>query len=68
LKQGLDKVVIDLTDFPTGERRTESAYGRLTGEGAQGGAAPAFAEGLLTQLQQLRDMLHAGQQARMAKR
>ena len=31
-------------------------------------AAPAFFEGLLTQLQQLRDLLRAGQKARMAKR
>lgn len=46
----------------------ERAYGRLKGERAQGDAAPAFTEGLLTQLQQLRDMLHAGQKARMAKR
>ena len=46
----------------------DSAYGRLKGEGAQGRATPAFAEGLLTQLQQLRDMLQAGQKARMAKR
>jgi hypothetical protein len=46
----------------------ESAYGRLKREGAQGGANPAFAEGLLTQLQQLRDLLHAEHKARMAKR
>jgi hypothetical protein len=46
----------------------DSAYGRLKGEGAQGCAAPAFAEGLLTQLQQLRDILQVGQKARMAKR
>jgi hypothetical protein len=46
----------------------ESAYSRLKREGAQGGANPAFAEGLLTQLQQLRDLLHAEHKARMAKR
>ena len=46
----------------------DSAYGRLTGEGAQGGAVPAFSEGLRTQLHQLRDMLQAAQEARMAKR
>ena len=46
----------------------DSAYGRIKQEGAQGGAASAFSEGLLMQLQQLRDMLHAGQKARMAQR
>ena len=46
----------------------DSAYGRLTGEGARGGAVPGFSEGLRTQLHQLRDMLQAAQEARMAKR
>jgi hypothetical protein len=46
----------------------DSAYGRLTGEGARGGAVPAFSEGLRTQLHQLRDMLQAAQEARIAKR
>jgi hypothetical protein len=46
----------------------DRAYGRIQGERAQGDAAPVFTEGLLTQLQQLRDILHAGQKARMAKR
>ena len=46
----------------------ERAYGRIKGERAQRDAAPAFTEGLLTQLQQLRDLLQAGQKARMAKR
>jgi hypothetical protein len=46
----------------------ECAYGRIKGERAQGDAALAFIEALLTQLQQLHDMLHAGQKARMAKR
>lgn len=46
----------------------DRAYGRIKGEGAQGFAAPEFYEGLLTQLQQLRDMLHAGQKARSGKR
>jgi hypothetical protein len=46
----------------------ESAYSRIKGERAQGDVAPAFTEGLLAQLHQLRDLLHAGQKARMAKR
>ena len=46
----------------------ERAYGHIQGERAQGDAAPAFSEGLLTQLQQLRGLLQAGQKARMAKR
>jgi len=46
----------------------DSAYSRLTREGAQGFAAPEFYEGLRTQLQQLRDMLQAGCKARMRKR
>jgi hypothetical protein len=46
----------------------ESACGRLKREGTQGDANPAFAEGLLAQLQQLRDLLHAGHKARMVKR
>lgn len=46
----------------------DSAYSRIKREGAQGCAAPEFHEGLLTQFQQLRDMLHAGRKARMGKR
>lgn len=46
----------------------ERAYGCLKEERTQGDAVPTFAEGLLTQLQQLRDLLQAGQQARIAKR
>ena len=46
----------------------DNAYSRLTREGAQGGAAPEFSEGLLTQFQQLRDMLQVGRKARMRKR
>ena len=36
-------------------------------EGAQGFALPEFYEGFLTQFQQLRDLLHAGQQARLGQ-
>ena len=46
----------------------ERAYGHIQRERVQGDAAPAFSEGLLTQLQQLRGLLQAGQKARMAKR
>jgi hypothetical protein len=46
----------------------DRAYGYIQGERAQGEVAPAFAEGLLTQLKQLHDLLQAGQKARMAKR
>jgi hypothetical protein len=46
----------------------DRAYSRIKGEGAQGFTAPEFYEGLLTQLQQLRDMLHAGQKTRRGKR
>ena len=64
----LDLRDMDLETWALLLHAAESAYGRLKGEEAQGCAAPAFAEGLLTQLQQLRDILHAGQKARMAKR
>jgi hypothetical protein len=64
----LDLRDIDLETLVLLLHAADSAYGRIKREGAQGGVAPAFAEGLLTQLQQLRDMLHAGQKARMAKR
>jgi hypothetical protein len=45
----------------------DKAYGRIKGKGAQGFATPEFYEGLLTQFQQLRDMLHADRKARMRK-
>ena len=44
------------------------AYGRLAREGTQGGASPEFYAGLLTQFQDLCDMLHTAQQARMGQR
>lgn len=46
----------------------ESAYSHIKRDGAQGFAAPAFYEGLLTQLQQLRDLLQTGCKARMRPR
>ena len=46
----------------------DSAYSHLKREGAQAFAAPAFYEGLLMQLQQLRDMLQAGCKARLQQR
>jgi hypothetical protein len=64
----LDLRDIDLETLVLLLHAADSAYGRIKREGAQGGVAPAFAEGLLTQLQQLRDILHAGQKARIAKR
>ena len=64
----LDLRDIDLETLVLLVHAAERAYGRITGARAQGDAAPAFAEGLLTQLQQLRDLLQAGQKARMAKR
>ena len=44
------------------------AYGCLAREGAQGGASPEFSAGLLAQFQDLCDMLHTAQQARMVQR
>jgi hypothetical protein len=64
----LDLRDVDLKTLVRLVHAAESAYSRIKGEWAQGDTAPAFAEGLLTQLQQLRDMLQAGQKARMAKR
>ena len=64
----LDLRDVDLKTLMRLVHAAERAYGRIKRERAQGDAAPAFAEGLLTQLQQLRDMLQAGQKARMAKR
>jgi hypothetical protein len=46
----------------------DRAYGQIKGEGVQKFAAPVFYEGLLTQFQQLRDMLYTGQKTRMKKR
>jgi hypothetical protein len=43
-------------------------YGHIEREGAQGFARPEFYEGFLTQFQQLRELLHAGQQARLGQR
>jgi hypothetical protein len=45
----------------------DRAYGHIKGEGTQECATPEFYEGLLTQLQQLRDMLHAGHKVRRGK-
>lgn len=45
----------------------DRAYGRMKEAGAQGFVAPAFYEGLLTQFQQLRDMLHIRQKARVGQ-
>ena len=64
----LDLRDVDLKTLVRLVHAAESAYSRIKGERAQGDAAPAFSEGLLTQLQQLRDLLQAGQKARMAKR
>ena len=61
----LDLRDVDLNTLVRLVHAAESAYGRIKGERAQGDAAPAFAEGLLTQLQQLRDLLQAGQKARI---
>jgi hypothetical protein len=46
----------------------DSAYSRIKRDGAQGFAALEFYEGLLKQLQQLRDLLHTGCKTRMRKR
>jgi hypothetical protein len=64
----LDLREVDLKTLVRLVHAAERAYSRIKGERAQGDAAPAFAEGLLMQLQQLRDMLQASQKARMAKR
>ena len=64
----LDLRNVDLDSLVLLVHAADRAYGRIKGERAQGNAAPAFSEGLLTQLQQLRDLLQAGQKARMAKR
>ena len=44
------------------------AYGCLARAGVQGGASPEFYAGLLTQFQDLCNMLRTAQQARMAQR
>jgi len=64
----LDLRDMDLETWALLLHAAESAYSRLTQEGTQGYAAPAFYEGLLTQFHQLRDMLQAGHKARMRKR
>ena len=64
----LDLRDIDLETLVLLLNAADSAYGRIAGEGAQECAAPAFSEGLLAQLQQLRDILHAGRKVRMAQR
>ena len=64
----LDLRAIELETLVLLFNAADSAYSRLKREGAQGFAAPEFYEGLLTQLQQLRDLLHAGRKARMRKR
>ena len=64
----LDLRDVDLETLVLLVHAVDRAYGRITGQRAQGDAAPAFFEGLLMQLQQLRDLLQAGQKARMAKR
>jgi hypothetical protein len=63
----LDLRDIDLETWVLLFNAAENAYSRLKQEGAQGFATPAFYEGLLTQFQQLRDMLQAGRKARMRK-
>lgn len=45
----------------------DRAYDHLNREGGQGGAVPEGAEGLLTQFQQLRAMLHAAQKTRVGQ-
>ena len=57
-----------ISTFGKAIHAADRAYGYIQGERAQGEVAPAFAEGLLTQLKQLHDLLQAGQKARMAKR
>ena len=64
----LDLRAMDLETLVLLLSAADNAYSRLTWEGAQGGAAPEFSEGLLTQFQQLRDMLQVGRKARMRKR
>jgi hypothetical protein len=64
----LDLRDIDLETLLLLVHAADSAYSRIKGERAQGDMVPAFSEGLLTQLQHLRDMLYAGQKARMSKR
>jgi hypothetical protein len=64
----LDLRDMDLETWMLLVHAADSAYSRLTRDGAQGYATPAFYEGLLTQFQQLRDMLQAGRKARMRKR
>jgi len=64
----LDLRDIDLETLVLLLHAADSAYGCIKGGRTQGDAAPAFSEGLLTQLQQLRDLLQAGQKARMAQR
>jgi hypothetical protein len=64
----LDLRDIDLATLVLLVHAADRAYGHLKGERTPGDAASAFSEGLLTQLQQLRDLLQAGQKARMAKR
>ena len=63
----LDLRAMDLETWMLLVYAAESAYSGLTRDGAQGYATPAFYEGLLTQFQQLRDMLQAGRKARMQK-
>lgn len=43
----------------------DTAYGRLTQEGAKGFRTPEFYQGLLDQFQEFRDMLHASQHSRV---
>ena|SRR2546422_1031872 len=64
----LDLRAMDLETLVLLLNAADNAYSRLTREGAQGCAAPEFYEGLLTQFQQLRDMLQVGRKARMRKR
>jgi hypothetical protein len=64
----LDLRDLDLETLVLLFNAADSAYCHLKREGAQGFMAPEFYEGLLKQFQQLRDMLHAGRQARMRKR
>ena len=63
----LDLRDLDLETLVLLFNTADSAYSRLKREGAQGFAAPEFYDGLLTQFQQLRDMLQAGRKARMQK-
>ena len=63
----LDLRAMDLETLVLLLSAADNAYSRLTWEGAQGGAAPEFSEGLLTQFHQLRAMLQAGRKARTQK-